>query len=224
MANMRLSFTRIIVSVSLLLATVFAFAANDTTFTKYKSQEFVTYGFVRVNSSLTTADAVVDDLIADFRGDPELLFEWALKGLGRQEEAKKNELVLALKETALDKMTGVFCILSDVMIADKVVARDIVIEGDMIKTKNADGSLNVKISIHKSNFLIKKAHGTFFVLPQKVGFLYVMRVNVTFNWFFNLFITQRRYADLIEWRITGFLNNMKQETERRLLIENKGIK
>ena len=51
-----------------------------------------------------------------------------------------------------------------------------------------------------------------------------MRVNVTFNWFFNLFITQRRYADLIEWRITGFLNNMKQETERRLLIENKGIK
>jgi len=121
-------------------------------------------------------------------------------------------------------MTGVFCILSDVMIADKVVARDIVIEGDMIKTKNADGSLNVKISIHKSNFLIKKAHGTFFVLPQKVGFLYVMRVNVTFNWFFNLFITQRRYADLIEWRITGFLNNMKQETERRLLIENKGIK
>ena len=193
-------------------------------FTKYKSQEFVTYGFVRVNSSLTTADAVVDDLIADFRGDPELLFEWALKGLGRQEEAKKNELVLALKETTLDKMTGVFRILSDVMIADKVVARDIVIEGDMIKTKNADGSLNVKISIHKSNFLIKKAHGTFFVLPQKVGFLYVMRVNVTFNWFFNLFITQRRYADLIEWRITGFLNNMKQETERRLLIENKGIK
>jgi len=208
----------------LLCTITFVFATNDTIFTKYKSQEFVTYGFIPVYSSLETANEVVDDLIDDFRGNPEILFEWALKGLGQQEDAKKNELMLYLKETTFDKMTGISRIMSDIAIADRIVGKDILIEGKVSKFKHSDGSLNVLVEIYNSNFFLKKAHGTFFVLPQKKGFLYVMRVNVTFSWFFNLFITQHKYSELIEWRIMGFLQNMKQETERRLTITTTNTK
>lgn len=193
-------------------------AANDTIFTKYHSQEYVSYGYVAVEATLQTAETVVNDLIDDFVGDPAVLFEWALKGLGKADEDKRNELMLILRETKFDKMSATSRITTDIAIADIVVAKNIVIEGKVTQTKRENGALEVNVEIKNSNFFVRKANGTFFVLPQAKGLSYVMRVNVTFGWFVNLFITQQRYSDMIEWRIMGFLKNMREETERRTKI------
>lgn len=48
-----------------------------------------------------------------------------------------------------------------------------------------------------------------------------MRIHIRFGWFFNIFITQKRYRDIVEWRMQGFMNNMRDEAERRVITKEK---
>jgi hypothetical protein len=40
-------------------------------------------------------------------------------------------------------------------------------------------------------------------------------VKLKFGWFFNIFITKKRYKSIIEWRIKKFSENIKDECERK---------
>lgn len=189
---------------------------NDSLKTIYENSMFQTYCQKVVNSSMAIADGTVDDFIGQFRGDPELLFEWALKDLGQQTDNDKNAVILELKSTTFNPETSVGAILTDIVVPGFTTFKDINIDSKVTKTKLANGSTRVFVDVYYSNSFLKKAYGTFYVKPiSNNQVLLTINVNVKFGWFFDIFITQRRYKNIAEWRINGFMENMKKEAEYR---------
>ena len=42
-----------------------------------------------------------------------------------------------------------------------------------------------------------------------------IQIHVRFGWFFNLFITQKRFRNIVEWRMQEFMRNLRTEAEKR---------
>lgn len=190
-------------------------ATNHILTTSKEDGFYRTYCQKIVHCSNRTANEVIDDFIGQFRGNPEVLFEWALKGLGRQNDQERNEVLLVLKQATFDPETGIGHIYCDIETGIKNF-RNIDIESKVTKEIKEDGSSHILVDIFHSNLSLKKAFGTFVIYPQEDGTqLFAITINVKFNWFFDIFITKKRYKNLIEWRTEGFVNNLKTEAERR---------
>lgn len=212
-----------ILFILLILTPSFYLFGRDSVSTYYQQGEFISYCSVVTDVPLKVADSVVDDLISQFRGDPELLFEWAFKDLGKQPGDKsKNEVLIKLKLATFDKMTGKSLLLTDVIVSEYTTYENVAIESKVTKTKMNSGKTRVFVDIFYSNALLKKAYGTFFVVPlDENRVMMSVQIHVRFGWFFNIFITQKRYRNLVEWRMKGFMNNMRKEAERRVINREK---
>lgn len=185
--------------------------------TTYTKGLFHSYAQIKAHADGATAHAVVNDFIDQFRGDPNLLFEWALKGLGRQGEGEKDAITLHLKSTTFDKQTNIGVIKTDIEVQGFRTFKDISIESKVVKRTDSSGKTTVDVEVFYSNFVLRKAYGAFYITPlSEKEVLLSVEMFVRFGWFFDLFITQKRYCNLSEFRIEGFLRNMKSESERRM--------
>ena len=188
---------------------------KDSTLTTYTDGMFSTYSQVIVPCSVTTAEQVLDDFIAQFRGDPDLLFEWALRDLGVQED---DDLVIDLQKTIYDPETGIGVIVTDLIIPGLTTFKDITIESKITKTYIQNKTVRVFVDVYNLNYFMKKAFGTFYIIPiSNNQVMLVIDVHMKFGWFFNIFVTQNIYKSVFEWRIQGFMNNMRKEMIRRTL-------
>ncbi len=188
----------------------------DSISTVYKDKMFRTYCQTTANTTLEIANQTIDDFIADFRGDPELLFNWALKGLGQQGDADQDAMVLVFKSTTFDPKTSIGKILTDIEVPGFRTFRDLSIDSKVTKTVKPNGAVHVFVDIFYSDSFINKAYGEFYVRPiNENKVLISIETNVQFGWFFNIFITQRRYRSMVDFRVQGFLENFKNEMERR---------
>jgi len=80
--------------------------------------------------------------------------------------------------------------------------------------------MKVTANIIYSSLLLKYALGTVTIVQQKNHeLLFITNVSIKFGWFFNIFITKRRYKSIVEWRIKKFTDNIKNECLKR--IENE---
>ncbi|MBQ4035315.1 MAG: hypothetical protein II623_07635, partial [Paludibacteraceae bacterium] len=51
-------------------------------------------------------------------------------------------------------------------------------------------------------------------MPQPEGkSLILVKSDMSFGWFFNLFFTESRYRSVMEWRIQGLTMNIKKKAE-----------
>lgn len=194
-----------------------AYSFIDSVNTAHKKGVFHTYCQVATHSDITTAEEVVDDFISEFRGDPLLLFEWALKGVGQQNDADKDAIILHLNETTFNPETSIGVIKTDIEVPGLTTYKDISLESRVLKQHLPSGEVRVDVDIFYSNAFLKKAYGTYHVVPltdNKV--LLCMNTYIKFGWFFDLFITKHRYKNLMEFRIIKFMNNMSNECEKRM--------
>ena len=188
----------------------------DSVNTTHKKGIFHTYCQMATTCDMNTAEEVVDDFISEFRGDPQLLFEWAMKGVGQQNDADKDAVILRLKETTFDAETSIGVIKTDVIVPGFTTFEGVNIESRVLKQHLPSGELLVDVDIFYSNALLKKAYGTYHVIPLEDNkMLICMNTYVRFGWFFDLFITNRRYKNLAEFRIVKFMDNMSNECEKR---------
>ena len=199
----------------------FAQYASDIQ-TVYKDGTFTTTATIDVDCNAKVAVGTVNDFIAQFVGDPNQLFEWALKGVGKSDDDTHNEVLLVLKEASYDKVSGMSRLIIDVQVPGVMNLSDQVVESKITEIVGYNGVYNVYVDILYSNALLKKANGMFFVKPISENKTELsVKFKVRFGWFFNIFITQRRYRNLFEWRCDGFMLNMKNEMERRSNLEHK---
>lgn len=209
-----------IVMICLFLSTTMqsqAYSFIDSVKTVHKKGAFHTYCQVATHSNMAIAEKVVDDFISEFRGDPQLLFTWAMKGVGQQNDAEKDAIILHLKETTFNPATSIGVIKTDIEVPGITTYKDIKLESKVIKTHLPSGEMRVEVDIFYSNRVLKKAFVTYHVTPfddNKV--ITHMNAHIKFGWFFDLFITNRRYKNLIEFRIVKFMNNMSNECEKRM--------
>ncbi len=194
-------------------------ATLDSLYSYREDGTFHTFCQVEVDCNNAIANEVVDDFISQFRGDPNLLFEWALKDIGRQDDSEKDELLLVLKNTTFDRETGIGTILTDIKIPGLRTFEDIKIESRVTKTQLPNGDTEISVDVFYSNVLIKKAYGVYRIVPLSNGKqLFNTTVSIKFGWFFDIFITKKRYRSIVEWRAKGFMDNMRAEAERRQLF------
>jgi len=189
-------------------------APVDSIWTVYKDGEFFTQCQQRVNASNQVVNEVTNDLVNDFHNASGNLFNWALKDLGLQDE--KNELIIVYKSSAHDEKTGITHGVFDIVVPHFTTFKNIKVDAKVSKVKYTNGNTNVNADILYSTLLLDKAFGTFTVIPQKNDDqIFVTTIKIKFGWFFNLFITKKRYKSIVEWRVEKFTENMKNQCEQR---------
>jgi hypothetical protein len=193
--------------------TVYA-ANSDSISTTYQDGEFTTQYTIKTNYAPKVTAEVADYLVSDFHNRPGNLFNWALKDMGLQN--KRNELIIVFRDSENDIKTGITHGKFDVVVPNFTTFSNIKVDAIVTKTKYGNGVTKVNANIIYSSLLLKSALGTLSIVPlENNEQLLVTNVTIKFGWFFNLFITQKRYKSIVEWRIKKFAENIKKECDRR---------
>ena len=195
---------------------VFA-ASTDSISTVYKDGEFKSQYHIRVKATDVIANDVANDLLKDFHNTPGNLFNWALKDLGLQDK-KKNDIIFILKSSTTDTKTGITHGEFDIIVPQITSFNNVKVDAIVSRTKYVNGEMKVTANIIYSSLLLKHALGTVTIIQQKNNqLLFITNVSIKFGWFFNIFITRKRYKSIVEWRIKKFTENLKYECEHRQL-------
>lgn len=106
------------------------------------------------------------------------------------------------------------------MVPDIITFSKIKVDASVYKTRYTSGDQKVTANIMYSDLLLKNALGTLSIIPQTGNEqLLVTNVKIKFGWFFNLFITKKRYKSIVEWRIKKFTENIRTECLKRQYSE-----
>ena len=196
----------------ILSAQIYALS-NDSISTIYRDGEFITQYQLRVKATNKTASDAADYLVSDFHNSPSNLFKWALKDLGLQ---KNNELIIVFKSSTNDEKSNITHGIFDIVVPDIITFSKIKVDASVYKTRYTSGDQKVTANIIYSDLLLKNAFGTLTIIPQTGNEqLLVTNVKIKFGWFFNLFITKKRYKSIVEWRIKKFTENIRTECLKR---------
>jgi len=187
----------------------------DSISTVYRNGEFITYSQAWVAASDSVSNKVTDDFDYQMHYNLDALFSWALKGLNLRKE--KNELmVFYFKSTAYDKETRIIRGIGDVIVPGVITFPNIKVDSKLTDKRFTNGKRSININLLYSDGFLKNMNGTFSVIPKKnKATLITLETHIRFGWFFNIFITQHRFRQIMEWRLKRFVHNIKIEAERR---------
>lgn len=189
-------------------------ANPDSISSSYNDGTFETNHKVKTKGNAELADALSEYLVNDFHYAPGHLFEWALKDLGLQN--KGNELIIVFKSSVHDTKTGITHGVFDIVVPGVTTFNNIKVDAIVNRTKYKSGVVKVTANIIYSSLLLKNAVATVLFVPTKNNeLMFDTNMKITFGWFFNLFITKKRYKSIVEWRIQKFSENMIKESETR---------
>ncbi|MDO4190399.1 MAG: hypothetical protein Q4D14_01755 [Bacteroidales bacterium] len=211
MQNIQLSLRWVGVLLFLAVAPCLFAARGDTLFTNYSKGTYHTCAVRYVDAQMAPTDSLVDLLIYQFRNDIEPIFDWAFKGLGNsQSDKERREVQLYFRRFAFDEKTSVGTFWADIVVPGVKTFKDVEVKSRILKNVVPDKQITTTMEIFYSNSILKDAHGTLRIV--KVDNQLAVRIDtfVTFGWFFNIFITQRRYRNLLEWRVAGFVDNLSE--------------
>lgn len=191
-------------------------STTDSISTVYKNGQFTTYSQILVNASDTICSQVTHDYDYQTRYNLDALFSWALKGLNLRKE--KNELMMFyFKSTSFNKETNVLRGVGDVIIPGVITFPNIYVDCKLTSKQIEKGKSGVNLDLLSSNGFIRNMNNSFtmITLPNNKGNWFILETNVKFGWFFNIFLTQKRFKAIMEWRLKRFIHNLKDEAERR---------
>ncbi|NDP19864.1 MAG: hypothetical protein GZ091_02110 [Paludibacter sp.] len=185
-------------------------STSDSISTTYSDGVFTSQYRCKVFASEKTIDEVSDKLVSDFQNSTTSLFDWALKDLGLQNEG--NELIIIIKSSNHDVKTGITHGLFDIVVPYFKTFSNVKVDAIVSKTKNNHGVTKVSANIIYSSLLLKNGLAVLYIIPQKNNeMFFYSNVSIRFGWFFNIFITKKRYKSIVEWRIKKFTENMRLE-------------
>jgi hypothetical protein len=206
-----------------ILFTLFIFIskiyAGDSVSTCYKDGDFVTYNRVWVDAPEYISKKVVADFVYQTKYDLNKLFTWGLKGMNLRRE-KGGIIEFDFKSTTYNEKSGLVRGVGDVVVPYITTFNDICVDSRMDMTELRDGRIRVKLEVMYSDAFFKKTIGIFHLIPEKNGCWMSLETRVKFGWFFDFFITLHKYSEIMEWRFTKLVNNLKEEAELRTQIEN----
>jgi hypothetical protein len=205
--------TLFLLFLSIILPTIAS--PTDSISTVYKNGEFTTYSQAWITASDSISNEVTDDFDYQMHYNLDALFGWALKGLNLRKE--KNELMIFyFKSTKYDKETHIIRGVGDVIVPGVITFPNIKIDSRLTNKKFTNGKRAINISLLYSDGFLKNMNGTLTVIPKKSKTtLITLETRIRFGWFFNIFITQHRFRQIMEWRFKRFVQNIKIEAERR---------
>ncbi len=181
--------------------------------TTYSGRTFHTEKTFPVEASADSVNIVIDRFVYELQTDPDLLFEWVFAGTGTQGDTVKDALQLVFHETRYVPEEKHGYLNMDIKTNGKVRFKDMVLETWAVDSiRNTTRDLAIKMDV--SSRLIDDAMINFHITPTSpTTSLIAFDSHIKFGWFFNLFISQRRYRNVIEWRFDLFLENLRRYIE-----------
>lgn len=202
--------------ISALLLISFALQANNQLHTTYKRGTFTTVKTASVDADFNTCSKAIDDFIYEFQTDPELLFSWALKKTGQTHNGDgSDDVILVMNRVTYDPEAMKSTINADFIMPNgfSIRNKDLM---SYVHDNRADNTREITVDFYYSGSLLKKGKGVF--LLTKIDDTHTdikLTIDIKFGWFFNIFITKKRYKDVMEWRIGQFIDNIKEESQWR---------
>jgi len=191
-------------------------SSNDSISTRYSNGEFTTYCQLSISANDSVTNEVVNLFVKQMCSDIKGLFKWGLKGMSLARE--KDEIVyFDFKETRFNNKTAILKGIGDVIIPGVTTFKDISVDTKLTLRNFSGGRREVRLDLASPNIFIRNLRGSFYFTPKgknKSSYLQIV-TNVRFAWFFDVFITQKTYKTILEWRIRQVLKNIKQESEKR---------
>lgn len=198
----------------------------------YTDKTYRTVCAVPVDAPVEVSDTIFARFIHDFQTDPDALFNWALYGVGTQDDQSKNAFLLDYKETVYIPEEEYGRIKVDVIIPGLTRFKDIVLEGKVLDEQRPlvyNPELNVEelsmtnipnwirhfdIDVHYSGQLLEHGYGNLFIIPiDETHSAFMMDINIKYGWFFNIFINMKIYKNSVEWRVNRYMQNLKRVAE-----------
>jgi len=189
---------------------------NDSISTRYTNGQFTTYCQLGISANDSITNEVVNLFVSQMCSDIKGLFKWGLKGMSLARE--KDEIVyFDFKETRYNSKTGILKGIGDVIVPGVTTFNDLSVDTRLTLRNFSGGKREVRLDLASPNLFIRELRGSFYFTPKgnrKYGYLQLI-TNVRFAWFFDVFITQKTYKTVLEWRIRQVLKNIKEESDKR---------
>lgn len=189
---------------------------NDFISTKYINGEFTTYCQLSYSTNDSIMNEVVNLFVKQMCSDIRGLFKWGLKGMSLSNE-KDEILIFDFKETRYNRQTSILKGIGDVIVPGVTTFRDLSVDTKLTLRNFTSGRREVRLDLASPNLFIRSLRGSFYLAPKgkhKNGYLQVL-ATIRFAWFFDVFVTQKTYKTIMEWRIRQMLKNIKEEAEKR---------
>ena len=191
---------------------------TDSISTVYRDGEFITYCQVWVKASDSISNVVINDFDYQMCYNLDELMGWALKGLNLRKE-RNDLMIFYFKSTSFNKETGILRGIGDVIVPGIITFPNIIVDSKHYHKKTTKGKNTVSIDLHYSDGFINKMFATLTNNPRNAkGGWYTLETHIRFGWFFDIFITQKRFPKIMEWRLKRLIYNLRDEAEKK---ENK---
>lgn len=188
--------------------------ANNVT-TNYSKGTYHTSKSAVADADFNSCSRIIDDFIFQLQTNPEQLFTWAFKGLGQtHKDDGSDDIVMTINNVSYDADSAKSVLNVNLAMSNGLVLRNRELKS-YVNDKNYGDSLRViAVDFYYSGSLLKKADGTFRLLALNDRQTEIdLDINIRFGWFFNIFITQRRYRNVMEWRIDKFVENIVESSK-----------
>jgi hypothetical protein len=189
---------------------------TDSISTVYRDGEFVSYCQVGVNASDSISNVVISKFTHQMCYDLDGLFTWGLKGM-RLDDGKAELLLFDFKNTVYNRKTGVLRGIGDVIVPGVTTIPNLYIDSKLSLKTHPNGRRDVRLDLYSANTFLKKMVGVCSYIPKgknKTAY-YVLETHISFGWFFDMFVTQKKYKRILEWRLRQLIHNVKEESEKR---------
>lgn len=210
-------FKRLSLFFTFLFLVQFGYASyNDSISTTYTKGVFSSFCQLGTTVNDSVVNAVVNQFVYQMCYDIRGLFKWGLKDMSLQNE-KDELLVFDFKRTEYSRQTGILKGIGDVNAVGIKSLKEVSVDSKLTLRTYTSGKREVKLDLCKPNMFIKSMSGSFYFVPKRDGKMAYLqfRTNIGFSWFFDVFITQKRYQSILEWRLRQVLLNIREESEKR---------
>jgi hypothetical protein len=190
-------------------------SVTDSIATHYVNGKFITYYKVQVNASDSICLAVSRDFVQGMCFQLDKLFGWALKDMNLRKEHKEL-MMFYFKSTSYNAQNHILRGIGDVIVPGIITIPDIYVDSRLTVLQRAHGVGMINLNLVSASGFIKKMDTGFRVIPNTHHEAWlVLESHIRFGWFFDMFITENRFKGIMEWRLKRFVNNLKDEAERR---------
>lgn len=182
------------------------------THSTYSNSAFHTTAAYLVDVPVSKLDDVLHQIYVGIQDKPTKNLKWLFKNLGHHNNVE-DDIVMAEKGFFFDPETSKYLLKLAIAMkkGDKFMYFDV--EGNLCEAR-INGKKNVKLTVTKKIKILNSACFSLTAMPQPGGkSLILLKSDMSFGWFFNLFFTESRYRSVMEWRIQGLAMNVKKRAE-----------
>ncbi len=196
-------------------------AGQDSVSTVYRKGEYVTTTIVKVNASPVVMNAVIDDFLYQTRYNLDGLYNWALVGLKLRKEAD-DIIIFNFKSTEYDIKKDIIKGIGEVVVPGIITFPEIHVNSRMTKKLQANENITVNIDVLYSDAFLKKTNALFKMVPNDSKSCTIsLETQVKFGWFFDFFISQSLFRQIMEWRFVRLMKNLGNEAVLRETNKNR---